>query len=335
MSMTHHKFFRFVCFLTIAFPMLGATGCTPTTPATPAATGKPYEIVTTCGMVTDIVRQVAGPHATVTGLMGEGVDPHLYKPTRDDVARLSKADVIFYGGLTLEGKMVDVFERVARGGKPVVPVTAGLAPDKLRELPGLAGHFDPHVWMDVSLWSECVQHVAETLAKYDPPHASDYLKNAKDYRQELELLDKYILKVIASIPEKQRVLVTSHDAFEYFSRRYSIPVKSPQGVSTESEAGAKDINDLVEFLAERKLPAVFMETSTNAKAIQAIVEGAAQHGVKVKTGELFSDAMGAHGTYEGTYIGMLDANATTIAQALGGEAPAGGCNGKLKGGSHE
>jgi manganese/zinc/iron transport system substrate-binding protein len=304
-------------------------GCDSSAPSSP--TGGKYRIVTTCGMVTDVVRQIVGERATVTGLMGEGVDPHLYLPTRDDIAKLDEADVVVYSGLTLEGRMVETFEKLKSTGRPVFAMTDGLPMDELRQPPEMQGHFDPHVWMDVSLWSRCAEHVATQLAETHPAHKDEYLKNAAAYRKQLEALDAYVSKSIASIPESQRVLITAHDAFGYFSLRYKIPVRSPQGISTESEASTKDINDLVDFLVERKVPALFVETSTNSKSLNAIIEGAERKGVSVRIGgELFSDAMGAPGTYEGTYIGMLDHNATIIARALGGEAPERGFQGKLR-----
>lgn len=298
----------------------------------PTAGKARFQIVTTTAMVTDIVRKVAGSHADVSGLIEAGVDPHLFKPTRGHIKRLHDADVIFYSGLTLEGRMNETFTQLQRAGKPVFAVTESLDQDYLRSPPDFAGHYDPHVWMDVSAWSQCVAHVSESLAKFDPPNADEYRANAKSYREELAKLDDYVRTVIQSIPESQRVLVTAHDAFEYFSRAYKIDVKSVQGVSTESEAGVLDVNRLVDFLVERKLPAIFVESSVNAKNIQAVIEGAASRDVTVRIGgELFSDAMGSEGTYEGTYIGMLDHNATLIARALGGEAPAKGLNGRLSG----
>ncbi|NUQ64758.1 MAG: zinc ABC transporter substrate-binding protein [Pirellulales bacterium] len=296
-----------------------------------AARGYPYTVVTTTAMVTDIVRIVAGDNAKVTGLMGEGVDPHLYKPTRNDVRRLMDADIVFYSGLMLEGRMSETFTQIARTNKPVYAVTAGIDKSSLLQPAGAQGHWDPHVWMDVSAWSECVGFVAERLAEFDPPHADAYRQNAAAYRAELEKLDGYVRRVIAGIPEQQRVLITAHDAFEYFSRAYSIPVRSIQGISTESEAGVNDINRLVDFIVERKIKAIFVESSVSQQNIRAVVEGAAQKGWEVAIGgQLFSDAMGRAGTYEGTYIGMIDHNATTIARSLGGEAPEKGFLGKLQ-----
>ena len=290
----------------------------------------PIRIVTTCGMVTDIVQQVGGNKVAVTGLLGQGVDPHLYKPTRNDVKQLMEAEIVFYSGLMLEGRMADTLTRVARGGKLVFAVTEQIDEKYLREPPDFHGHWDPHVWMDVTAWSQCVGFIANVLREFDPGNASHYQQNATAYRSELEKLDNYVRQVIATIPREQRVLVTAHDAFGYFSRAYDIPVASAQGVSTESEAGVDDINKLFDMVVAKRIPAIFVESSVNPKNIQAVLEGTAQKGHKVAVGgELFSDAMGKSNTYEGTYIGMIDHNATTIARALGGKAPERGRHGKL------
>lgn len=291
----------------------------------------PYKIVATCGMVSDIVRQVAGDKATVTGLMGEGVDPHLYKPTRNDVRELLAADVVFYSGLMLEGRMGDNFISLARKGKPVYPITEEIDQDYLREPPEFEGHFDPHVWMDVSAWSECVAFIAKALGEYDLANADYYLTNAATYREQLTKLDEYARASIATIPEDRRVLITAHDAFGYFARAYNIKVRSVQGLSTESEAAVQDINDLVDFIVKAKIPSIFVESSVSEKNVRAIIEGAAQQGWEVSIGgELFSDAMGKPGTYEGTYIGMIDHDVTIITRALGGQVPERGLNGKLQ-----
>ncbi len=291
---------------------------------------KPYNVVTTVGMVGDIVRQVAGERASVTNVIGEGVDPHLYKPTRGDVAALIKADVVFYAGLMLEGKMADVLIKVATRGKPVFAVTELIDESYLLEPEDMQGHYDPHVWMDVSGWTRAVDAVATALGSYDKANAAEYTKNAVRYKAELATLDAYIKKVTGSIPESGRVLVTAHDAFNYFGRAYGLEVKGIQGISTESEAGLKDINGLVDDIVKRNIRAVFVESSVADKNVRALIEGAAQRGHEVVIGgELYSDAMGAAGTYEGTYMGMLDHNATVIAIALGGTAPVGGLQGKL------
>lgn len=304
-------------------------GCT-SSHAQPRPAGSPRRIVATTGMVADLVRAVAGERCEVTSLMGSGVDPHLYKPTRHDVKRLLEADVVFYSGLFLEGRMDEAFTHLARGGKPVFAVTEKLDRAELRPLEGAHGHWDPHVWMDVALWRQCVGAIADRLTELDPEGSAEYRRRAEDYMRRLSELDTSIHAAIQSIPEPQRVLITAHDAFGYFSRRYGIPVRSVQGVTTESEAGVGDVNELVDFVVERHVPAIFVESSVNSKTIQAVREGAQARGVEVKIGaELYSDAMGPTGTYEGTYPGMMDANATRIVRALGGTAPETGLYGKL------
>lgn len=299
---------------------IGSAGCAPSSLASAHSADQPWQIVATTGMVADIVRAVVEPDGHVKALMGPGVDPHLYKPTRRDVKQLLEADVVFYSGLMLEGRMEETFTHLARGGKPVRAVTDGLNRDELRELSDVPGHWDPHVWMDVAAWSRCVQFVADAMSELDPAHADGYRQRAERYRAEMAQLDSGIRTAIQSIPESQRVLVTAHDAFGYFSRAYGIPVRSVQGVTTDSEAGVSDVNELVDFVVRRKIPALFVETSVNPKTIQAVVEGARSRGTVIRIGgELYSDAMGPDGTYEGTYLGMLDTNATRITEALGGQ----------------
>lgn len=316
----------------IASGMVGLGGCGKAESSAGAGAeglSYPYAVTTTVGMVTDIVRQVAGEHAEVTGIIGSGVDPHLYKPTRNDLVLLHRADIVFNCGLKLEGKMEDTLERVGEA-KPVHAVTKLIDPSYLLELEDYPGHYDPHVWMDVSAWARCVEVVAEALSAFDPAHAEEYRANAGTYIKRLDALHAYGKECIATIPGKQRVLITSHDAFSYFGRAYGLEVRGVQGISTESEAGLHDINALVDFIVERGISAVFVETSVAQKNIRALIEGAASRDRRVQIGgELFSDAMGEAGTYEGTYIGMLDHNITTVTRALGGEAPARGLNGKL------
>ncbi len=289
-----------------------------------------FQVTTTVGMITDIVRNVAGEHATVTGIIGEGVDPHLYKPTVTDVKELQAADVIFYNGLMLEGKMADVLVRMARSGKPVYTVTEAILETGDYVMSDESEHYDPHVWMDVSGWIKAVEMVAKALSEYDPDNGETYQSNADAYIAKLLELDDYARQSIQTIPESRRVLVTAHDAFNYMARAYGLSVRGIQGISTESEAGVRDIEDLVSFLVERDIPAVFVESSVSDKNVRALVEGARAKGHRIQIGgELFSDAMGPAGTYEGTYIGMIDHNVTTIVRALGGEAPEKGLNGKL------
>ena len=291
----------------------------------------PMKVVATVGMVADIVRQVGGDNVAVSQICGPGVDPHLYKATRDDVQMLSSADVVFYSGLMLEGKMSDTLIKMARS-RPVIAVTEAIDASLLLEPEEMEGHYDPHVWMDVSAWSKCVEAVAAALAEFDPTHSEQYKENAESFSYQLSTLHDYGVKSIGSIPENSRVLVTSHDAFNYLGRAYGLDVQGVQGISTESEAGLQRVNELVEMLVARNVRAVFIESSVPRKSIDALVEGAKAKGHEVTIGgELFSDAMGEEGAYEGTYVGMLDHNITTVTRALGGHAPEDGLNGNLAG----
>jgi len=276
------------------------------------------KIVCTTGMIADAVQHVVGNHAEVEALMGPGVDPHLYKATQGDLQRLNRADAIFYNGLHLEGKMGEVLEKLGRL-KPVIPVGEAIPESELINTTSYAGAYDPHLWFDVALWSEVVAYIGEKMQELDPEHAAEYEENARRYQQELLALDQRIGKQIATITEQQRVMITAHDAFEYFGRAYGIKVRGLQGISTLSEYGLKDVTDLVDFIVGRKIRAVFVESSVPRKALEAVVEGCAGKGHKVKIGgTLFSDAMGAAGTPEGTYVGMVQHNVRTIVESLGG-----------------
>ena len=287
-------------------------------------------IVATTGMIVDLVQNIAGTKAVVTGLIGSGVDPHLYKPTRTDIVKLSGADIVFYNGLLLEGKMTDALIRVAASGKKVYAVTELIDQSELLEPSDFAGHYDPHVWMDPKTWAKSVEVVNAKLAEHDPPSKEYYAENATAYLKKLDLLNSYAEKSIKSIPELSRILVTAHDAFNYFGKRYGMEVLGIQGLSTESEAGVRDIEKIVAILINKKISAVFIESTVSSRNVQALIEGASAKGHIVKVGgELFSDAMGSTGTYEGTYEGMIDHNVTYITRALGGTAPVGGMNGKL------
>jgi manganese/zinc/iron transport system substrate-binding protein len=298
--------------------------------ASGSAAAEPLRVVATTGMIADIVRGVAGERAEVTQLMGEGVDPHLYKATRSDIARMLNADIVFYNGLLLEGKMTDALVRAAGAGKAVFAVTELIPEDELLEPPEFKGLFDPHVWMDPIAWGTAVLVVREKLGEIDPSGAQAYAAGAEALIARLEELDAYARRVLATVPEGRRVLVTAHDAFNYFGRRYGFEVLGIQGISTESEAGLQRIEALVETLVSREIPAVFVESTIPERSVRALVAGAAARGHEVLVGgTLYSDAMGPPGTYEGTYIGMIDHNVTVIAQALGGETPQGGLHGLL------
>jgi manganese/zinc/iron transport system substrate-binding protein len=317
--------FRFVLFFCLCLISLAVSG-----PSFAKTFQKnyPIKVGTTVGMVADIVREVAGDKAEVKNIIGSGVDPHVYNPTRSDVAILLKSDIIFYSGLLLEGQMTDVLGKISRK-RPVFAVTELLKEEYLLR-DAQTNHHDPHVWMDVQGWMKAVEVVADKLADFDPPNKDFYVRNATRYLEQLKQLDDYAHRVIASIPDSQRVLVTAHDAFRYMSRAYGIEVLGIQGISTESEAGIKDINRIVDVLVKRRIPAVFIESSVSDKNVKALIEGAASQGQQVRIGgELFSDAMGPPGTYEGTYIGMIDHNVTVIAEALGGNVPEKGMQGKL------
>lgn len=272
------------------------------------------QAVATTGMVADLVKNVGGEHVQVTALMGPGVDPHLYKSSPADISQLNRADVIFYSGLHLEGKLAELLERMS-AKKPTIAVAEAISPDKL--LTDEHGASDPHVWFDVSLWSEAAGEVRDALVEHDPEHADDYRAACQTYQARLAELHTFARDELSTIPQQQRVLVTAHDAFRYFGRAYEVEVRGIQGISTDSEAGVRDVTELVGFLVERKIPAVFVETSVADQNIKSLLEGCAARGHTVKIGgTLFSDAMGEDGTPEGTYEGMVRHNVETIVEAL-------------------
>ena len=274
------------------------------------------QIVATTGMIADAIENIAGSHAEVIALMGPGVDPHLYKATHGDLERLTEADLIFYNGLHLEGKMGEVFEKLAHQ-RPVVAVGDRIPEEKLRKVPGFQGAYDPHIWFDVALWKEAVKVASEYLQGYDTAHRMDYQAATERYLRQLDSLDATVKTSIARIPEPQRVLITAHDAFGYFGDAYGIEVRGLQGISTLSEFGLRDVTNLVDFIIDRKVKAIFVETSVSGKSIEAVIEGCQKRNWKVQIGgNLFSDAMGADGTPEGTYVGMVHANVMAIVEAL-------------------
>lgn len=308
--------------------ILAAAGLVATT-----AAAEPIRVVTTTSQLADMARIVAGERADVRALMGEGVDPHLYRQTRSDIARLGNADLVLWNGLYLEAQLESFLLELAER-QPVVALAERLPAERLIRHPTYDDKLDPHVWMDVALWSLLAPELALVLAELDPDGADLFAANAARYRAELHRLDSYVRSGIASIPESGRVLITAHDAFAYFGRAYGIEVLGIQGLSTESEAGLARIGELVDAIVSRDVAAVFVESSVADRNIRALVEGAAARGHSVVIGgELFSDAMGKPGTYEGTYVGMIDHNATVITRALGGIAPADGFNGRLAAGS--
>lgn len=275
-----------------------------------------FSIVATTGMIADAARQIAGDSAEVSGLMGPGVDPHLYKPTQGDIQSLTQADLLLYNGLHLEGKMQDVLEKLARR-KAVQAVAAGIPEEELIILNQPKGAPDPHIWFDVSLWMQAVKTISQSMQEHDPAHAPYYQKRTQVYLQELQRLDEFVQTQLAAIPPQQRTLITAHDAFSYFGQAYGIEVKGLQGISTLSEYGIQDIQNMVNFLVAEKIKAVFVESSVSPKALEAVVEGARQRGHAVRIGgSLYSDALGEAGTPEGNYIGMVRHNVETIRKAL-------------------
>lgn len=273
-------------------------------------------VVATTGQIADLVKHVGGEYVHVEALMGPGVDPHLYKATQGDIQKLSQADIIFYNGLHLEGKLGEIFTKMSKT-KKVVAVSEEIPKEKLIEIDGV---YDPHIWFDLDLWSYAVQMVGDELSAMDPKHKQIYEERAEAYESQLMQLKEEAKKEMNAIPKKQRVLITAHDAFHYFGRAYDIEVLGLQGLSTDAEYGLKDVQELVDFIVDRNIQAVFVESSVSKKAIEAVVEGARQRGHHVSIGgELFSDALGREGTEEGTFIGMYRYNVKTIAQALKGE----------------
>ncbi|SMH53387.1 metal ABC transporter solute-binding protein, Zn/Mn family [Maritimibacter sp. HL-12] len=279
------------------------------------------DVVATTGMIGDAAREVGGDLVEVRTLMGPGVDPHAYRQTRSDIVALANADLVLWHGLYLEAQMEEFMRGLEDDGN-VVAVAENLPRNLLIGHDDYDDKFDPHVWMNPNLWSRVVLNVRDALIAAAPGQEATFRANADAYLEELRALAQYTTEVLSSVPADSRVLLTAHDAFNYFGSTYGFEVVGIQGISTESEAGLQRIGALVNMLVEREIGAVFVETSVSDRNIRALVEGAAARGHEVVIGgELFSDAMGEDGTYEGTYLGMIDHNATVIARALGGEAP--------------
>ena len=275
------------------------------------------KVTTTVNMVSDLVRQIGAGHVEVVEIMGPGVDPHLYKASANDVIKLQEADAIFYVGLLLEGKMEEVLGKLKGRGKPVYAVTENIDANRLLKPDEFEGHFDPHIWFEVLLWKETIDAVVSSLGKLDPANKVDYEANGKTAKARMDELQQWAEAKVAEIPLQKRILVTSHDAYNYFGRAYGFKVVALQGISTVSEAGLADRTKLVDFIKSQKVKAIFVETTVNPEAIKAIALDA---GVTVG-GELFSDAMGERGQMEGeldlgTYEGMIRHNISIIVKAL-------------------
>lgn len=277
--------------------------------------GKLY-VVTTTGMIADAVKNIGADLIEVEALMGPGVDPHLYKATQGDLKRLTNSNIIFYNGLHLEGKMGEVLANLGRQ-KPVVAIGDELTEAQLRLADGFVGAHDPHIWFSAVLWQDAVRKIGETLQQLDPDNAVAYAQNTERYLAELNTLNTWIHAQVNTLPVDKRILVTAHDAFGYFGDTYAFQVRGLQGLSTLAEFGLKDRTNLVDFIVENKIKAVFVETSVPRRSIDAVISGCRDKGFDVVIGgNLYSDAMGAEGTPEGTYIGMFKANVNTIINAL-------------------
>jgi len=310
-----HNRFQLLIFLTSIFFL---AACRETAaPVNADLSQRPINAVTTTGMVGDIVRNVGGERVNVIGLMGPGVDPHLYKASEGDVIRLGEADIVFYNGLHLEAAMSRVFERMGDRIKTVA-VTDGIDRDRLFTPEQFEGNYDPHVWFDVTMWMSATERVRDALIEIDPAHTETYRANAADYLGQLAELDDYVKQQAATLPPEKRAIITAHDAFSYFSRAYGFEVRGLQGISTASEAGTADVQGLAKFIVERQIPAIFIESSVPVRNVEAVQEAVRAQGWDVHIGgELFSDAMGTPGTPEGTYLGMVKHNIDTIVTALG------------------
>lgn len=275
--------------------------------------------VATTGMISDIVKNVGGERVSVSGLMGPGVDPHLYKASEGDIHKLDKADVIFYNGLHLEAGMGRIFEHMVKW-KRIVAVTDSIDRADLNAPAEFQGNYDPHVWFDVQMWMKAVERVRDALVEMDPANREVYQANTDAYLQELKALDGYVRQQAQRVPEEKRVLITAHDAFNYFGQAYGFSVRGLQGISTTSEAGTGDVQALAQFIADRQIPAIFVETSIPQRNVEAVQAAVRSRGFNVRIGgQLFSDAMGTAGTPQGTYIGMVRHNIDTIVGALLGE----------------
>ncbi|MDX1420647.1 MAG: zinc ABC transporter substrate-binding protein [Rubricoccaceae bacterium] len=273
--------------------------------------------VATTSMVADLVREIGGERVVVEGLMGPNVDPHLYRPTEGDVTRMTGADVIFFNGLHLEGKMAEVLEQVEGQGIAAEAVAEAVPEARLLAPPEFEGNYDPHVWMDVQRWKAAAGAVADRLAALDTTHAEGYRQRLAAYTARLDALDRWVRGRVAEVPEGQRVLVTAHDAFNYFGDAYGFDVRGLQGISTATEAGTADVQELARFVAERRIPAMFVESSISPRSIEAVQEAVRARGFNVRIGgSLYSDALGGPGTGAETYEGMIRHNVNTIVDAL-------------------
>ncbi len=287
-----------------------------------AESGK-LKVVATTGQVGDVVNHIAADTIELSTLLGPGIDPHLYVPTEGDVSRFSNADIIFYNGVNLEAQMMRILDQMADRGKIVIAMGDSIPQDQLlRWEADDTKIFDPHIWNDPPMWSIGVEKIRDTLIAENPDFTDQYNQNASDYLNDIAETHRFVQASIDSIPAESRVMVTAHDAFGYFSRTYDIEVLGLQGISTESEVSTADVQDMVSIIVDRNIPSLFTETSVSSRTMESLIEAAKAQGHSVTIGgELYSDALGEAGTDAATYTGMLRHNATTIAEALGGNPP--------------
>lgn len=290
------------------------TACQKTDPKSENDT---LNIVATTTMLADLSKAIGKEHVKVDGLMGPGIDPHLYQASAGDVTLMQNADVVVYNGLHLEGKMGEIFESLTDRGSKVICIEDGLPKDQLLSWENDSSVHDPHIWFDVSLWKSAAKTVAGQLSETDPEHSADYKKNLEAYTAELEALDTYIKDRIKEIPKEQRVLITAHDAFQYFGKAYGLEVRGLQGISTDAEAGTADVSSLADFITERKIKAIFVESSVPPKTIEALQAAVKSKGFDVTIGgELYSDSLGGVNSGAETYLLTVKANVDTIVGAL-------------------
>ncbi|HMM41709.1 MAG TPA: zinc ABC transporter substrate-binding protein [Thermomicrobiales bacterium] len=308
---------RVAALLGIVILALVMVGCGREVGSAPAdIEGRQIRAVATTGMVGDVARNVGDERVAVTTLMGPGIDPHLYKASARDVEALDEADILFYNGLHLEGRMTSIFERLSVT-RPTVAVAEGIPAERLLRPPEFEGAWDPHVWFDVELWSYTIDAVRDALVALDPAHAATYHANADAYRADLAALDAWVADRVATISANSRLLITAHDAFGYMGAAYGLEVRGLQGASTATEAGAADVRGLADLIVERRIKAIFVESSVPKATIEAVQAAVRARGHEVTVGgQLFSDAMGGEGTPEGTYVGMVRHNVETIVSAL-------------------
>jgi manganese/zinc/iron transport system substrate-binding protein len=313
----------YACALLVGLSTLA--GCTSQTKTANETDKETINVVCTTGPVADMLRNLGGKRLNVIGLMGPGVDPHLYRASTADVERLHDADMIFYNGLHLEGRMADMFETMAKR-KPTFAVTQSLVDDKnpkLRTPPEFEGHYDPHVWHDPKLWAECVKYVAKVLGEKDASHRELYEKNAEAYLKQLDEADAYCREQLETIPAEQRALVSVHDAFNYFCAEYGLTAMPLKGVSTVDEVTIGRMDEVVQFIVDRKIKAVFVESATAPQIVEALIEPCRKAGHEVNIGPkpgveyvLYADALGPAGSGADNYVGMIKANVDTIVSAL-------------------